>query len=82
MNVTAQDAQISSFVEPVSFGNNKFIVVGLASVDVKIKKVISINPRSTMGVRSTRVDLFAHWVRRLLLCEHLGVISAIIVSFS
>jgi hypothetical protein len=34
------------------------MAVGEATVVVKMKKVISRNPRSTMGVMSTRVDSF------------------------
>src|ERR1043166_1477328 len=41
-----------------SFGMVSFIVLGVLKVVVKIKKVISKNPRSTIGVISILVDCF------------------------
>jgi hypothetical protein len=42
----------------VSFGRFSFIDEGCVMVVVKMKKVMSRKPRSTIGVRSTRVDSF------------------------
>src|SRR5580692_478901 len=39
-------------------GMTNFMAVGLDSVVVNKKKEININPRSTMGVKSTRRDCF------------------------
>jgi hypothetical protein len=41
-----------------SLGKTNFMAVGDAIVVVKIKKVISKKPRSTIGVRSTLVEDF------------------------
>jgi hypothetical protein len=42
----------------VSLGKKRFIVVGRLMVVVKMKKVSSKKPKSTMGVKSTLVDIF------------------------
>src|ERR1700734_1611692 len=47
----------SSFVG-TSFGRMSRKAVGLVIVVVKMKNVMRRKPRSTMGVRSTRVDSF------------------------
>ena len=60
----------------LSFGIFNTIAVGCDMLVVKMKKVMSRNPRSTIGVRSTRVDNFFDFGTPGLGLEVVVVISA------
>ena len=70
-----------TIVESLSLGVIKFMAVGLAIDVVNTKNVSNKNPKSTIGVKSTRVLFLFNFLPCLCFAEVVFSISAMLVIF-